>query len=635
MQKKSAFDRIRKALRRIFFWLPSNTNEEIIADHVHDHALIAKVVTKNRPSRYRQLRHAGRVLNINERRLILGASSIAIIALLFAAGTFVWQHSTWAPAVGGTYTEALIGQPKYLNPIDAIANDIDRDIVRLVYSGLFRFDELEAVPDLAESYRWSADAKSLTIVLRADARFHDGQPLTSEDVQFTFDSILDPARKSPLAPLYRGMTLETPDEHTVIFHLDKPDAIFLTKLTVGILPVRLWQNVSTANARLSELNVKPIGSGPYRIKSFLRDSSGNVHSYTLERAEMYYGLKPFTKTIVFQFFPDRLQALEAFRSELIDGVAFAGAAETGKLLSSTRKQGIHLELPEETVAFFNVKDKLLAQPAVRKALIRAVNRDDIVSTLGGYASPVYGPFPFGSATSAEANLAEARKILDEANWIIPTNGNIRVLVPTVKPKAVVAPSKTTSKITPVAPAAATSTIATTSSTELALTIAVPDQSDLQAIAQVLQRQWSLLGVKVDIVSLPTEELMKKTTREKAAQVVLLNILLTPTQDLFPFWWSGQSIERGVNFSNLADRGVDDALEKARNATNTADLQIARTTLARNIIGTDAAVFLVRPQHVYLLSQSLKGIEMTLRMATPAERFQDIEHWYVKSGWHWK
>lgn len=605
----------------------------MVAEHVHDHALVAHVVgSKQQISRFTQLRLASRVLSFQERRLFSLATAACILFALMGGALFLWQHTVWAPAVGGTYTEALIGQPKYINPIDAIANDVDRDLVRLIYSGLFRMDGLEPVPDLADSYTWSTDGKQLTIALRQDARFHDGQIVTSADIQFTFDSILDPARKSPLAPSYRGITLETPDDHTVVFHLEKADASFLHKLTIGILPSHVWQAVNPSNARLSELNIKPIGSGPFRVKSFLRDSTGSVHSYTLERYDLYYGIKPFLKNVVFQFFPDRLLALDAFRSELIDGVSFVGSSEAGKLLTSNRKQGVKLELPEETIAFLNVKDSLLSQPAVRQALSLAVNRDDMVAAANQFAVPVYGPFPFGNASATTPSLDEGRRILEEAGWVLPPQGNVRVFVP--KPKTP-PPAATTKKPATTAAATSTTPTVTTSSTELAITISAPDTPDVLAIAQALQRQWSLLGAKVDIQALPTDELMKKSTRDRATQVVLLNVLLTPNQDLFPFWWSGQSIERGVNFSNISDRNIDDALEKTRSATNTLDLATARIGLTEAINRSNAAIFIARPQHAYLLSPNLRGLDMTLQIASPADRFQHIERWFVKRGWHWK
>lgn len=635
--KTSAFERFRRALRRVFFWLPSSTNEEMQAEHVHDHALVAQVVnSKQHPSRLKQLRLASRVLSFQERRLLTLATFGTIFFSLAAGGVLLWQHTVWAPAVGGSYTEALIGQPKYINPIDAIANDVDRDLVRLIYSGLFRMDGLNPVPDLAESYRWSDDGKELTITMRQDARFHDGESVNSEDIQFTFESILDPARKSPLAPMYRGITLSTPDEKTVVFRLEKADAQFLQKLTVGILPSHLWQEVNPSNARLSELNIKPVGSGPFRVKSFLRDSTGSVHSFTLERSDLYYGIKPFLKNVVFQFFPDRLQALDAFRSELIDGISFVGSSEAGKLLSSSRKQGIRLELPEETIAFLNMKDSLMSQAPVRQALALAVQREDLQSSANGFAVPVYGPFPFAATTSTSGSLDAARRVLEEAGWVLPAQGNVRIFVPKAKPTSKgTTTKKPTAAITTSSTTSTIPLVATASSTELAFTITSPDNPDILAIAQGLQRQWSLLGAKVDIEALPTEEIKKKSTRDRASQVILLNVLLTPTQDLFPFWWSGQSIDRGANFSNLADRNVDDALEKTRSATNTADLETARFALSQTILNSGAAIFLLRPQHAYLLSPSLRGTEPSQQIATPAERFQYIERWFVKRGWHWK
>jgi peptide/nickel transport system substrate-binding protein len=632
MDFPSAFDRLRSWLRQIFFWLPSSTEEERPADIGHDHALVASLVSTERVPRWRQLRYISRILSFNERRLLFLSFWILVLSLGGTTAYFVYARTVTVPAVGGTYTEALIGQPKYLNPLDAIANDVDRDVVQLVYSGLFKFHGLDVIPDVAESYNWSADNRTLTIKLRNDVRFHDGTPLTSEDVQFTFDAIAEPTRRSPLAPLYRGVQVHTQDDTTVAFELEKPDVQFLSKLTVGILPAHLWQDVSPSNARLSVLNVKPIGSGPYHVKSFLRDSTGNLRSYNLERFDQYYGIKPYIKNVVFQFFPSRQEALDAFKSELVDGLAFLNGSEAEKYTTSGRREDLELELPEESALFFNVKDKTLSNKDVRLALSLAIDREELKNTLKG-SDVITGPYPFAAVATSTQDMDRARQLLENAGWVLPQNSNVRIWSPKkTAPKIVTPPKGKTTTTTSTSPEP---TLSDASSTELSLTINVPEDADLIALAEAVQRQWSLLGAHVTIEAIPTEELVKKATREHSSQVVLIDLLLSTDQNLFPFWWSGQSVERGLNFSNISDRGIDDALEKVRNATTSEAMAVAQQEASNAILTTNAAIFLLRPAHHYLLSSRVKGVSDKQILGQPADRFQDLERWYIKQGWRWK
>jgi peptide/nickel transport system substrate-binding protein len=607
-------ERVRGLLRRLFFWLPgSSSNEEMAGKtHTHDHALVLAVVSPERVPGFRQLRYASRVLSIGERQILSIAFLLALLSFGAAGATYAFTRVTRVPVPGGSYTEALVGQPKYINPIDAGSNDVDRDLVRLIFSGLFRLNGLDAVPDLASSYEWSADGKTLTVKIRSDARFHNGDPVTANDVLFTFDSLQNPDRKSQLAPLFKNVKTFLIDEETVSFELAAPDATFLTRLTVGILPSRLWGDIPAAGAQRSDLNTKPIGSGPYRVKSFSRDGLGNIHSYTLERVETYYGNKPFIKTLVFPFFADRLSALEALKAGQIDGFAFVGAKESMEL-ASARKHDLQLELPQETIAFFNVKSKVFTSADVRRALVAGVFRDDIVRALEGGAEPVSGPFPFGAVSTTPPNVDRARELLTQAGWKLPADGTVRVW----------------------SPGNATTTSANASSTELAFTISVPDESDLLTVAEVLKRQWSLLGAKVTVEPMSLDELRRRATRERSTDVALINILLGPDQDVLPFWVSRQAVDRGLNLSGLTDRAVDDALDQIVKATSTEMLEIARGTLTSALDKTAPAAFLVRPIQHYLISSKIHLPENHLRIAYPAERFVDIDQWYAKTGWRWK
>ncbi len=605
-------DRIRLALRRVFFWRHSSTvKDELPPEILHDHRMVIGITGPKRIPHIRQIRYALRVFSPNERRVLILAILTAFIALGITGTVFVRGRVIRVPTVGGTMTEALINEPNSINPLDAPLNDVDSDLVSLIFSGLFRMEGTKPVTDLAKSYSWSNNRKILTVKLRQNAIFHDGTHVTAKDVRFTYDSLQNPDRKSPLAALFRGVTVDADDPSTVRFTLNKPDATFLSKLTVGILPAHLWQNIPEMNARLSDLNLKPVGSGPYRVKSFLRDNLGAIHSYTLERFNRYYGAKPYLSTLIFQFYPNRQSAFDAFHSDLVEAVGFVNTADAAKV--SAHAHDIKLRMPEETIAFFNLNNKILKNKKIRKALSLAINREDIINALHGYADPINGPYTSDTATTTHPDLPMARNLLTHVGWKLPSNGNVRIL--------------DTSK--------STTTIATPSSTEFAITISVADSPDLRAVAEALKRQWSLIGARVRINTMTTEELMRRATRSRDLQIVLLNVFLGPQQDIYSLWWSKQAVDRGMNISNLTDRTVDNDLNAAQNATSTNALSAARAKVSKAIINDIPAAFLVRPIHHYLVSDAINGVSNSISISRPSNRLRDILHWYIKTGWRWK
>lgn len=606
-------------VRRVFFWLPSSgRSEERLPEAGHDHALILAVTSPRKIPGFRQLRYGVRVvLSAAERRLLSGTLVVLLLSGGLALGFFINDHTLRVPVVGGSITEAVIGEPKYINPLDAPANDVDRDIVSLVFSGLFRMDGLAAVPDLAEKYAWSADGKTLTVTLRNDARFHNGDEVTADDVQYTIDAIQDPARTSRLASRFRGVKAIATDTRTIQFVQEQPDVTLLQSLTVGILPARLWQDIPAANARLADLNIKPIGSGPYLFKSFTRDSRGFVRAFTLERSDQYYGLKPYLKTVTFHFYPDRQQAEAALKADLVDSLAFATLQDNQK--ESSRWHHVRLDLPQETIAFFNLKNKTLADERVRRALAGVIDKLEIIEAWDGHAAAVSDPFPFMNGSSTLVDLDQARALLDSADWVLPKEGTVRIFSPKTK-------------------GATTSTAPTgnASSTELALTIVTSsDKPELVAVADILKRRWSLIGVRVTIEAVETEELIRRATRDRDGQIILTNVLLDSTQDIFRYWWSGQATDRGFNISNLADRDVDTALETIRSASTTESLDQARLAVSTLIKRSTPAAFLVRPESLYLVSKKIDGVTPSVTVSRPADRFQDLMHWYTKTGWRWK
>jgi ABC-type transport system substrate-binding protein len=640
--------RLRELLQRIFFWHESGKHSsEFTPEPAHDHALVIAVTKPKSIPRWRQLRYAGKLFSLKERRLL----AIATITLFFGLGITAWDvarnHILTVPASGGRITEAIIGSPKDPNPLYASTNDPDQDIVSLVFASLFRrVNGSTVVPDLAERYEWSTDGKQLTLQLRTNVQFHDGEPLTSDDVVFTLNAAKDPAWHSPYAPLLRGMTVDRTDDHTVVITLQQPDSSILDTLTIGILPAHIWQDIPPQNAFLADANQKPIGAGPYRVRSFTKDADGAVLGYTFERNDHYFGIKPFLSQVEFRFFPDRTQAEDALRGGQVDSLAFIPGSGIPRLTKNERLTSTALELPQETIAFLNVNDPLLKDLRIRQALSLVVERGDVVNAQADIASPVIGPFPYltlpAPTSTPEERLEKARSLLADAGWVQPQNSDIRIKAPP-KPAAPAPTKKSTSKASaktsavttaPVVSATSTPILSTASSTQLMLTVTVPNVPDLLAVADVLKRRWSLLGAKVEIDVQETNTLAKSMVVNRNTQIVIWNVLLAPSQDLYPVWWSGEASGHGLNLSNLVDRNVDDGIETVHAATTTQSLMQARTSLSNTILARAAAVFLTRPGYGYVHDRRIQGMT-DLQLGRPSDRFNDLPNWYVNLGWRWK
>lgn len=607
---------LKKIWQRVFFWQKNETVSQEMKPHAHsDHALVLQVTKPSQFPRLRQLRFINRVLDAKEKRFFWGAAFVFFAAFVFGTVDLAATRIVPVPGVGGTYTEGVVGMPKLINPLYASLNDVDRDLVSLVYSGLFRMNEqLEAVPDLAERYLWSEDGKTLEVTIRKNARFHDGAAVTSDDVYFTYQLIKNPTIRSPLAGQLRDVQFIQIDDSTIQFQLANPDPSFLTVLSVGILPMHIWEEIPATNMSLADANLKPIGSGPYQVSTFTRDNRGQILHYNLKRFTSYYGIKPLIEEMRIRFFSDRQQAESAFRNGQIDALAFIPWTE-GKTLSGEQYLLHRIELPQVTVAFFNTKHPLLKDVRMREALSLAVDSQELASIVGDHAFPVNSPYPFlDYGTSTEPDLDAARTKLDSLGWKLVENESIRQLAGSTR---------------------ATSTTSTTATTTaLSLSILVPNQPDLLKVAEALKRRWSLSGAEVNIISDEPENLLRTALEKRDYQILLTNILLSPNQDLTPFWSSANTAGNGLNLSNLSDRDIDLALGRVSSATTTEALFAARVAFTNALYARKPALFLMRPVYAYLVSKRIQGTS-DIRVLKPADRFSYVKNWYIRTTWGWR
>src|SRR3989344_5078459 len=243
-----------------------------------------------------------RLFSAGDRALFYSLAIIVGIASL--SGLYALQRSLLVevPAYGGPLVEGEVGSPQFINPLLAIS-DADRDLSALVYAGLMGLSGSGSlIPVLAESYALSHDGKVYTFTMRNDAIFTDGTPVTANDVVFTVQKAQDSSLKSPEYTNWSGVSVAAIDAHTVRFTLQKPYAPFLGLTTLGILPSRLWKNLSDEEFPFSNLETSPVGSGPFKVTSISRDSSGLIRGVSLAANPQYVLGRPYLDGIRFSFY---------------------------------------------------------------------------------------------------------------------------------------------------------------------------------------------------------------------------------------------------------------------------------------------------------------------------------------------
>ena len=531
-------------------------------------------------------------LSKNERKISLIALGVLVLSVLFVVSWFVITHRVEMAAVGGEYTEGLIGEPQFVNPLYASASDVDSDLTELVFSGLFRYDPVSGlVPDLASSFEISEDQTTYTITIRDDAHWHDGEPIRASDVVFTIQSIQNPEYKSPLSVSFQGMSVAEMGEKQVQFTLLEPFAPFLSSLTVGIIPSHLWEQIAPIRATLTDLNLTPIGSGPYKFSKYTKDKMGNIGTYVLERNPDYYAQPASIEQLAFKFYIDAHAAVDALTNRNIEGLAFIPA----DLISEVEKvRGVEImrpSIPQITAIFFNQdKNDLLAEHDVRQALIQAINKEVIIEeVLGGHASTIDAPILPGmvgyheNVERLEYDPDTARTLLDEHR----EEGE-----------------------------------------EVAFTLTVLEQAEFIHAAEIIQRQWAEIGVTLEIRVVAALDLQALVLSGRNYEMFLTGELLGTDPDPYPFWHSSQASDPGLNLASYENRKADELLEEARVTTDPEE-RAAKYIEFQDFLAEDLpAIFLYQPTYRYAVASKIKNIDLE-RITDPSDRFSRINEWYIK------
>ncbi len=510
-------------------------------------------------------------------------------------------YLTPTPVPGGLYSEGMVGTLSNVNPIYA-SSAVDTAISKLLFSGLVTYDSSnKLVGDLAQSWQVNSSATEYTIILKPNLKWQDGQKLTADDVVFTYQMMQNPDAQSPYVGNWSGVTVTKINERTIKFTLPNSYAPFLNSLTTGILPQHLLSKVAPVQMRSISFNTtNPVGSGPFKFSGISTNSQGQI--IELKKFDNYYRGVAKLDAITFRTYSSSDALLSALAKKQI--ISAAGLITKDSQIPS--KYFISsFNLMSANMLFLNNSSSILSDVNVRKALTAGTDIGSIVQAVGYKGVPVREPIlkgqigynPIYSQSPYDEN--QAKSLLDKAGWIVVPGKAYRQK----------------------------------NGQDLTLNITYQQDDELARIIDVVQQEWSSLGVHVNITIGQDTSAAPKFLDTHQYDVLLYGINIGADPDGFAYWDSSQIGKKTpihLNLSEYSSKVADLAIEGARINTDI-DLRAAKYQPFLQAWQSDApAIGLYQPRYLYISNQQVYGYNSHTPLNVPADRFNNINEWMVKT-----
>lgn len=334
------------------------------------------------------------------------------------------------PKLGGTLIRRIESECRTLNWILG-TTAYENYVTLLLYDPLLYYGKnLEYVPVLAESYKVSDDHMRITVRLRPNIFWHDGKPITADDVKFTMDKIQDPkvAALNKSGYFSKLDRLEVVDDRTVVFHWKEPYApsvYALTQLTP--MPKHVYD---VPDFDKNPANRKPVGSGPYKFEEWRMSQYISV-----VRNEDYYGKKPYLDRVIFRVIEDDAVALNALKAGELDEMRVSQIQWEKQTVDddfTSKFNKLHYYIPSYNYIGWNCRTEWFKDRRVRLAMTKLFDRESVNAKIySGYAKMISGPFYINSWAYDRSvkphpfDPQDAKRLLREAGWVDSDGDGIR------------------------------------------------------------------------------------------------------------------------------------------------------------------------------------------------------------------
>lgn len=518
-------------------------------------------------------------------------------------------YQTLQPAPGGIYREGIIGTYTNANPlyVTGQANDA---VSKLLFAGLFKYDNSNRlVGDLAQRYDLDAASTSYTVKLKPNLTWHDGKPLTAEDVVFTYQTIQNPDAQSPLNPSWQNVTVSAVDSRTIQFKLSNPLSSFPHSLTNGIIPKHAFASVNIVNYRSLPFNtVRPVGAGPYQLKTI--EVKGNSPSTRQEEIELvpfkdYHAGAAAISSFIIHTYPSQEEMVRDFRDHNLN--AMVGLQQVSSDLNGIdNMQTTVMPLTAANMVFFKTSNGLLADKSIRQALVSGTDIGSIAKSLPKPVLPVRSPFLAGTPgydpTFAQAykGAAAAEALLDQQGWVKQSNG---IRAKDGKP--------------------------------LTFKLFAQDVPEYRQVTANLKQQWKALGVDAQVYLQDDADLRglvaTHSKEDQSYDALLYGISLGVDPDVFVYWHSSQADVRSTSRLNLSEYSsavADSSLEDGRTRQDPVLRAIKYTPFLKAWQEDTPALGLYQPRFLYITRGEVSGLQ-DRQVTTDTDRFNNVDDWMIR------
>lgn len=518
---------------------------------------------------------------------------LACISLVLVLWQWQKKHITTIKATGGSFSEGIKGAPRFINPV--LARDksqSEKDLTQLIFGNILNVNgDGDYIFGLGESLKISDNKKEYTLRIKNNLVFHDGIPITIDDVIFTIQKIQDPLIKSPLSPKWEGTEMEKKDDYTMVFKLIEPFSDFDKSLSIGILPKHIWENISYEEFIFSYYNTQPIGSGDYALDTIKYQKTGVPASYTLKKTKYS---KAYIPKIKLSFFENEAELIKAYRAGDIDAVYGITANQENHDIFDNENSTTGM-LPDVFGLFFNQnKQSLLKDKTIRNIINKAIDREYLIDTVfAGYAYPINSPLGTFNTDINLLNIEKDIEELEKGGW---EKNDIGIYTKTIDEKE----------------------------QSLIFDISVVNNPEQIQVAEHIKSDLQKYGIQINLRFFDNTDFHQKVIRPRDYDILFFGYTLKRETDLYAFWYSLQSEDPGLNISLYSNTKVNAELIKLRNNKSSADLSVIESEIAKDV----PAVFIYSPAFTYLLPKKIKGEDIAIREKN--DRFKQVQNWYIQT-----
>lgn len=559
-------------------------------------------------------RHAHRfiVRRIDNARLVARQITVWLMIVGILVGglgvQMIWSqqgYMTEGEHAGGLYVEGALGPISTLNPL-FVATSAEASVSRLLFSSLYNYDSTGALrQDLAASMQVDDTHKIYTVTLKDGVKWHDGKPLTANDIVFTINLIKNASLRSPLRVNWLDVSVTALSPTIVKFDLPAIYAAFPYALTFPVLPYHLLKDVSPASIRESAYSQSPVGSGPFEFHRLqTTDASGTQKIVHMTANDDYYGGRPKVARFELHAYDKEDSLIHAINTGELSGATDVSVTSLSSV-TSPQYRSVSLALDSGVYLLLNMQAPLLKDQKVRQALQLATDTVAIRRELGGGVLPLDGPLLESQLTGSDvphaplADLNRAAAALDAAGWSL-VNG--------VRQK---------------------------DGQKLELTITTTQDKEYGVVLKLVAEQWEKLGIKVNQsrldASSAASSFVQNVLQGRNFDVLLYKLAIGADPDVYAYWHSSQIGPQGYNFSNYSNSLADANLASARTRLEPELRQVKYKQFTKVWLEDIPAIGLYQPVVEYMLGNNADAVQAGSHLVSGSDRYADIVYWTAMSG----